>query len=221
MRLAAVAGLALLALTAVAVPAQATIPLLVNGDFETICTGQNSRPECAPAHALCTFVGDTFLSGWTVTPGGGSTCLSQQHSCNGVGPEHGCLYLKFNHQAVTCLDEISQCISTTPGHNYTVTWFVAKSSFGCSVFDESFGAQTLNQTITGCSFGYVQDTACFTATGSMTPLTFSGGNTFGFLALDNVQIVDNTAAAAAPEPGVPLMLTSLLGLALARRVFAG
>ena len=205
---------------------QARANLISNGSFES--------PPLSPADAQAFAGGSTSITGWTALgseviliettygePGHGMTAFNAQDGSNSIdvtgsgntGPTDG----------------IEQTIATTPGREYTLSFFVgrAESSNGSATF---LGPATVDFSLSGgprIAFtnvnsppaGFVnwqQFSTTFTASGLNTTISFLNGTSTdrGYAGLDNVVVTE----VPLPEPSTGLLFALGLGsLALALR----
>jgi hypothetical protein len=182
----------LLALTAVAAlsvayPAKAN--LITNGGFET-----------------------GSFSPWTSVGFGGAT-LNVQGMFNGISPHSGNFQLVGSGPGSGSLS-LFQSFSTTPGTNYTVTFFLALS--GSTNIDVTFDNTSIFNHLFSSGFGYTEFTFSVTASNTVTFLEFIFNNGPGIY-LDDISV--EPAGVGVPDGGatVSLLGCALLGLAALRR----
>ncbi len=116
---------------------------------------------------------------------------------------------------------LSQMIPTTPGDQYTLTFYLADPVAGTpNYFSSSFGNATLTLNNWGTAFGWQEFNLITTVTGSSTELSFTFRNDPAYWFLDNVTILQGSSGTV-PEPSSVLLFGSgLLGVfGLARRKF--
>ncbi len=162
--------------------------LVVNGGFED--TTQY------PGESL----GIRIPAGWTITDPEAAADTAVEcdpfdaHSGNCAG------YLANLVQ----LGSLSQVLSTTPGENYVLSFYLANSSQPNQIIVSWDGAELLNQTNLPDQ-PYTNYMYNVSATSSSTTLSFAGTNVEAAIFLDDVSVED---VGPAPEPA-----SNLLGLA--------
>jgi len=100
----------------------------------------------------------------------------------------------------TSLDDISQSISTNIDDTYQLTYYLASDGDTPNEFQTIVGGNTLDTLTNIASQSYTEYTFDFTATSTTTQIEFGEENVLGYLALDNVSVVDTGAASSVPEP---------------------
>ncbi len=120
----------------------------------------------------------------------------------------------FGVSTLSGFEILSQDIKTVPGKEYILSFDLAesggdgKNSFGITL---ARGGPSLFL-FDSPAFGFKDYLLTFTATTSVTPISFTGADNGGWFALDNVSVV------AAPEPAAwALMLVGFAGLGAALR----
>jgi hypothetical protein len=113
----------------------------------------------------------------------------------------------------------SQNLTTTAGHQYSISFWLENDGGPANLFSASFGGDTLLSLSDQSPFSYTQFTFTDTATSSSTPLQFAFQQNPSFWLFDDVSVTDITAnitaAAAAPEPStIAYTATGVLTLAL-------
>lgn len=168
----------------VAVPQTFAQNLVQNGSFET---------------------GD--LTGWSGDQNGISVVSGAFYTYSGA--QDGQYYAIFG--AVGSDGTIQQTITTTPGAEYTFSFWLAAAGDSPSDFSVYWdGTQLLSLTNPDTGSQWVQYTYQVTGTGSDT-LQFVGRDDPAWIALDNVSLTQNTQTT--PEPGsLMLMGTGVLAL---------
>ncbi len=201
-----------------AASAQATNPI-ANGTFDT--------PVVAPGTFTNFNVGSTALTGWSVTgPGSGAnvSIVSGTFTQNGVtfeaAPGNN-QWLDLTGDGSNSTEGVSQVVSTTPGTQYSVSFFIGNTTgggiFGTTSTVDVFvnGSETAftNSQVNATGLTWQQFTDTFVATGTSTRLLFQNGdpgndNSNG---LDNIVLTADGTVTHVPEPAT----LSLFGLGLA------
>ena len=155
----------LLALTAVAAfslayPAKAN--LITNGGFET-----------------------GSFSSWTSSASLGAS-LNVQGMFNGISPHSGNFQLVGRLPTPGSSLSLFQSFSTTPGTNYTVTFFLALS--GSANIDVTFDNTSIFNHLFSSGFGYTEFTFSVTASNTVNFLEFIFGNGTGTFYLDDISV---------------------------------
>ena len=160
------------------------------------------------------------FTGWTPVGDTSFNGVCSDGSCpisGGWNAEDGVYSAYFG--PVGDLGGISQIINTTPGDQYTVSFWLALPQAGTpNFFQAEFGNAVLTINNWGGSFGWQEFTLSTMATSSQTNLEFLFRDDPSYWFLDNVSV---TQGSSTPEPGTLVMFgTGLLGLAgIARRKF--
>jgi hypothetical protein len=113
---------------------------------------------------------------------------------------------------------LSQTLTTTPGTEYAVTWYLGSDGQTPNDFTATWGTtQLFTQTdIPSTNSTYTEFTRSVVASAATTTLTFSFRNDPDFLALDDVSVT--AAATTVPEPGLYLLLgAGIVGLVEIKR----
>jgi len=150
--------------------AHADSNLVTNGSFET---------------------GD--FTGWTVSGDTGFVGVCSNDCPDGQLPEDGNFTAFFGPVGDTAT--ISQMIPTTPGQNYTLSFYLAAPDNGTpNYFSVTFGNTIFSLTNFGASFGWQQFLITTQATSSQTPLSFTFRNDPSYWFLDNVTVTQGSHA---------------------------
>jgi hypothetical protein len=169
---------------------QARADLIVNGGFET---------------------GD--FTGWSLTGNPGFISIvgsSLAHSGNFAA--------SFGAVGSPTFLTQSQNIATTPGHSYTLDFWLQNDGGPANSFTASFDGNTVVSRNDSAPFGYTEFTVSnLVASSSSTPVGFSFQQNPSFWQLDDVSLTDNGPASAAPEPAS----LTLLGIGAAGLVGYG
>ena len=199
--------------------------LITNGSFEA---------PIVPVGFFTNFLsGSTLIPGWTVTgpevsivnttyaPGGGFTFPAEQ----------GSQWLDLTGDASNTFEGVVQTVSTTPGTNYDLSFWVGNisgsiwgttSTVEVQINGTSVGSET-NST-PGTTLTWEQFTTPFMATGATTTIAFDNldPSTDNSNGLDNVDLEVATSPSPTPEPSALVLFgTGLLGLGgFARRRIA-
>jgi hypothetical protein len=160
------------------------------------------------------------FTGWTVSGDTTFNGVCDVSTCpGGFAPEDGNFAAFFGPVGDTAT--ISQEIATTPGQQYTLSFYLAQPSAGTpNYFSVQFGTAQFSLTNFGVAFGWQQFLLTETATSTETNLAFTFRNDPAYWFLDNVS-VSQGGQGTTPEPGTLVLLGSgLLGAAgVARRKF--
>jgi uncharacterized protein DUF642/PEP-CTERM motif-containing protein len=179
-----------------AVLAHADNNLVTNGSFET---------------------GD--FTGWTLSGDTTFTGVCNASTCpGGFPPEDGTYAAYFGPVGDTAT--ISQMIATTPGDQYSLSFYLANPVGGTpNYFDVTFGNSSFSFTNFGTAFTWQQFTLTTVATTDQTQLSFTFRNDPSYWFLDNVTV--QQSGGTVPEPGSLLLFGSgVLGIAgIARQKF--
>jgi hypothetical protein len=199
---------------------------IANGDFET---------PVVPVGSFTNFdVGSSTLTGWTVTgPSAGAdvSIVSGTFTQGGVSFESqsGSQWLDLTGDGSNTTEGVSQAVSTTPGHEYALTFYIGNTTgggiFGTTSTVNLFvnGSETAftNSTVSPTDLNWKQFTDTFVATGTSTTLFFQNGdpgndNSNG---LDNIALSDMGAVTTSvPEPAMlALFCLGLAGVGFSRR----
>jgi hypothetical protein len=199
---------------------------IANGSFET---------PVVPVGNFTNFdVGSMALTDWTVTgPSAGAnvSIVSGTFTQGGVSFEaqSGDQWLDLTGDGSNTSEGVSQAVSTTPGHEYALTFYVGNTTgggiFGTTSTVNLFvnGSETpfTNSTVSPTDLSWKQFTDTFVATGTSTTLLFQNGdpgndNSNG---LDNIALSDMGAVTTSvPEPAtLALFCLGLAGVGFMRR----
>ncbi len=176
--------------------AHAGSSLVTNGSFET---------------------GD--FTGWTLSGDTTFTGVCDVSTCpGGFAPQDGNYAAYFGPVGDTAT--ISQSIATTPGDEYSLSFYLANPVGGTpNYFSVTFGNSSFSFTNFGVAFGWQQFTLTTVATTDQTNLSFTFRNDPSYWFLDNVTV--QQSGGTTPEPSTLVLFGSgALGLAgIARRKF--
>jgi hypothetical protein len=160
------------------------------------------------------------FTGWTLSGDTGITGVCDVSSCpGGFAPQEGNFAAFFGPVGDT--GTISQEIATTPGQQYTLSFYLADPQGGTpNYFSVTFGTATFTLNNFGTAFGWQQFLLTDTASSTQTELSFTFRHDPAYWFLDNVQ-VNSGGQGTTPEPSTLVMFGSgLLGIAgVARRKF--
>ena len=215
--LAALAALGLFALT----PA-AHAQLRLDGGFENVnFNGATSRYNGGGGGTFTPGATSSLGDGWYVTQGAIDVATAAGF---GGGSPHSGSYFAYLDDGYTA-STLSQTLATTPGQDYTVSFYLADSRPNPVLVE--FGSQTLlsgfaptNGTTLASQYALYSYTA--TATSASTILSFTGqytrGNGGDGTFLDDVSVTA-IVPAATPEPGSVALLVGLttVGAGVLRR----
>jgi hypothetical protein len=161
------------------------------------------------------------FTGWTVSGDTTFNGVCDVSTCpGGFAPEDGNFAAFFGPVGDTAT--IGQEIATTPGSQYTLSFYLADPSGGTpNYFSVQFGTAQFTLSNFGVAFGWQQFQLTETATGTETPLSFTFRNDPAYWFLDNVVVTQGGQGGTTPEPGTLVLFGSgLLGVVgIARRKF--
>jgi hypothetical protein len=159
------------------------------------------------------------FTGWTLSGDTTFTGVCDVSTCpGGFAPEDGNYAAYFGPVGDTAT--ISQTIATTPGDEYSLSFYLANPVGGTpNYFSVTFGNSSFSFTNFGVAFGWQQFTLTTVATTDQTNLSFTFRNDPSYWFLDNVTV--QQSGGSTPEPGTLVLFGSgALGLAgFARRKF--
>jgi hypothetical protein len=194
-------GLAAAAAFALWAPRAEAANLVLDGSFENISGVGNG------GYLLFT---NSLGDGWNVTSG---EAVIERGTLNGI-PHGGNQYAYLDGDFA--FNTLSQTIATTPGQQYTISFWIADSN--PNLFQATFGGQTLYNGPAPASGGgfpatqYVEEIFTVTATSGSSALTFSGQYTSG-----TGTVLDDVSVVAVPEPCAAALIAGPLLAALAVR----
>jgi hypothetical protein len=226
-----VTSFALLLLTAIAAHAN----LINNGSFET--------NPAANSFAILPGGDTTSLPGWTVTGSAcGSNCMliltNTYTESSNLGtltfqPQDGNQSLDLTGSFNSLDGGISQSVTTTPGTQYMLTFFLGNMDDRVSAYGSPSALQVLlNGTVAGTfsndnstnnQLTWAQESLNFTATAASTTIDFVNNTVLADneAGLDNVSL-DVASASQTPEPSALLLVAMGFGLVVwGRRVLQG
>lgn len=158
------------------------------------------------------------FSGWTLSGDTSNVGVCNVSTCPGnFAPEDGNYAAYFG--PVGDYAHLSQEITTMPGQQYTLSFYLADPSGGTpNYFSVQFGSAQFSVTNFGAAFGWQKFELTTTATSSQTLVAFTFRQDPAYWFLDNVQ-VNGGGQGTTPEPGtLALFGSGALGLAgFARR----
>ena len=191
--------------------------LVTNGGFEI---GNVQATGLPGQYTMATPPGPT---GWTLSAGGSMSGIVADNFTDSNGAHSGNIDIAFTATLLdyqTAVRSISQTITTTPGTQYTLQFWVANPQGGSdNLFQVNWGGTLLSLTganlnsgvVTGGS-GWTLISTTVTATSTSTSLVFSGYNQSAGTLLDDVSVV------AVPEPmAASSLVAGVLGLTIRRR----
>ncbi len=212
-----------------------TLAVLCTAFCLFVAAAQSKADTCGVAGNLvanCGFETGDFTS-WTLT---GNDVPAAQDNLYGVemgqDPDgnnpHGGSYQVFIGDLVANATTLAQNIATTAGSTYTISFWLAQDTPTVTPYSNEFsvlfGGSGLTQNGIGVE-GYTKYSFTETATSASTALDLTLGNDVGYFLLDDISVVDNSAAAPTPEPSAwTLMLVGIMGGALVWKrdaLFAG
>jgi hypothetical protein len=160
------------------------------------------------------------FSDWTVS---GDTTLigvcSLSTCPGGYAPFDGTYSAYFGPVGDTAT--IAQTITTTPGQQYNLSFYLANPVGGTpNYFSVQFGTASFSFTNFGTAFNWQQFTLSTVATGDQTSLSFTFRNDPAYWFLDDVSVTQG-GSGSVPEPGTIVLFGSgMLGIVgIARRKF--
>jgi hypothetical protein len=166
----------------------------------------------------CSFETGDFTS-WTVSGDTTFNGVCDVSTCPGsFVPQDGTYAAYFG--PVGDNSSISQTIATTPGDQYTLSFYLANPVGGTpNYFNVTFGNSSFSFTNFGTAFGWQQFVMTTVATTDQTQLSFTFRNDPSYWFLDNVNV--QQSGGTVPEPGTLAMFGSgVIGIAtFARRKF--
>ncbi len=195
--------LAVLAGLAVPVSAQATINLVINGDFTQPATG-SGWTQMVSIPGWFSESGDKIEVGNAAVYG--ATCALQS-----------CHLLEVNANR---LGSVSQIVSgLTPGARYDFGWSMAgRNGGGAQALDVAVDGVIVGQMASSGFTGWLSSVQQFTATATTAKINFASRNAGGNASYGN--LVTNVSVGAVPEPASWAMMIAgfgLIGHAMRRR----
>jgi hypothetical protein len=159
------------------------------------------------------------FTGWTLSGDTTFTGVCNVSTCpGGFAPEDGTFAAYFGPVGDTAT--ISQTIATTPGDEYSLSFYLANPVGGTpNYFNVTFGNSSFSFTNFGTAFSWQQFTLTTLATSDQTQLSFTFRNDPSYWFLDNVTV--QQSGGTSPEPSTFVLFGSgVLGIAgFARRKF--
>jgi hypothetical protein len=139
------------------------------------------------------------FTGWTVSGDTAFVGVCDASNCPGeFAPEDGNFAAYFGPVGDTAT--ISQSIATTPGDQYSLSFYLANPVGGTpNFFSVTFGNSSFSFSNFGVAFGWQQFTLSTVATSDQTNLSFTFQNDPAYWFLDNVNVTQS--GGTVPEPG--------------------
>jgi hypothetical protein len=163
-------------------------------------------------------------TGWTLSGNDVPGELNNLYGVEGTDPIDSISPLSGSYQSFFAdLDAnattLAQSITTTPGDEYTIAFYVAQDTAPSTEYGNellaSFGGTSLASLSDVAVEGYTEYTYNVDATSGTSTLDLTFGNGLGEFLLDDVSVVQDTSAPPIPEPPAwILMVTGLIGLVL-------
>jgi len=143
-------------------------------------------------------------TGWTIS-GATNDDIVTTSGTFVYNPEDGNYYANlYTSVGGTAFSYVSQTISTNIDDSYQLTYYLASDGETPSGFETIVGGTTLSDLTNIADQPYTEYTFDFTATSTTTEIDFgsyyASSTSVNGLALDNVSVVDTTAASSVPEP---------------------
>lgn len=173
--------------------------LVTNGSFEsgTFAPPSNQTVTLTP--------GSTALSGWQIV--NDSLAWIGVGDPWGLDAQDGNLFLDLSdYSAGPPFGGVQQTLSTTPGYEYTASFYLGSSSFwgrpAALTASAAGQSATFTSALTGTNNDWQQFSFVFVAIDSTTTLSFVGASGVNYIGLDNV----STTVTAVPEPASSVLL---------------
>ena len=152
-------------------------------------------------------------NGWSLTPGACYTSAYNSH------PHTGTYALTSGPVSGTCT--VSQSIATTPGAQYTFSFWLAQFEFDTpNSFDARWNGVSVYSLVDAPAFDYFKQTFAVVATGASTNIEFVIRHDSYYYYVDDVSVERMEAGplSTVPEPSTyALLAAGLLGIVAVRR----
>jgi hypothetical protein len=130
------------------------------------------------------------FSGWTTIP-------ASSGSLFGVitGHAHSGTYAaEFGDTVLGNYDTITQTLATTPGVQYTFSYWLSNAGGPSNGFRVMWGSTVVQDLIDSSAFAYTQTTVTVTATSTSTTISFAGYQLPSYFYLDDISVIPNTSS---------------------------